>query len=567
MMVVEPMKLIRAWLDGELNEPAARDLGAWLRADRENIKVFVRETHFHRQLRDLLVGQQSEREAAPGYSLRELGPLADHHPSLPDCTGRTQRTARSPVLGFLSGLFHAGHETPVANALMWLVMAILSCGMVLTIFFCIVLVFRGVGVNVHVDATAPQVAGRNSDGESGTGRNSDGESGRWGDGETNGLSPSPHPPISPSPRPSVSESTVARLINAYDCRWSIGSHSPRVGDDLEPGRKLDLLSGFAEVMYQSGVRALLEGPATMEIDSQKSALLRVGKLTVRVEDPDARGFEVHAPGMKYTDLGTEFGVSVARDGTQEMIVFRGKVRAEAVETAHDRAHAISPSPHLPISPSSLVLSASQAIHVTASTNASGRNPAVTRVTANEKLFVRTSAGPEPFSLFGTGIGLDRGAADPHWEIVAVSTDGRFEPRPPKVILKRDNSYARDSRERGQWVSLAAENTEYPEYCRWTFRTTFDLTGYDPNSARIEGKFAVDNYIIDVRLNGQALPVADRGEYKGYHPIKIEKGFVAGVNTVEIMILNDTSGIPANPGSPMALCVDWKGTARKVPARY
>ena len=35
--------------------------------------------------------------------------------------------------------------------------------------------------------------------------------------------------------------------------------------------------------------------------------------------------------MKYTDLGTEFGVLVQESGEQEVDVFRGAVQAEAVD--------------------------------------------------------------------------------------------------------------------------------------------------------------------------------------------------------------------------------------------
>ena len=50
-----------------------------------------------------------------------------------------------------------------------------------------------------------------------------------------------------------------------------------------------LTSGLAEFMFQSGVRAVLQGPATMEISSRQSAMLWRGKLTVIVLDPNTAG--------------------------------------------------------------------------------------------------------------------------------------------------------------------------------------------------------------------------------------------------------------------------------------
>jgi hypothetical protein len=270
---------------------------------------------------------------------------------------RALPAARSPVLGFLGRLLRAGNETPVSSALMWLVMAIVCSGVVLTFFFCITLIFHGVGGDVHHDG--PELAGNREQ----------------------AVSPFP---AAGSPAPS--RGSVARLIRAYDCRWAVGSHSPHVGDDLEPGRKLALMNGLAEIMFQSGVRAVLQGPAEMEIGSRRSALLRQGKLTVNVEDPDAHGFEIDAPGMKYTDLGTEFGVFVAKDGRQEMLVFRGQVQAEqsmeqgAAQPGREQGN--RPSPQFP-GPRSLLLSAHQAISVAAP------GKPIERVVADEKEFVRT----------------------------------------------------------------------------------------------------------------------------------------------------------------------------------
>ena len=84
-------------------------------------------------------------------------------------------------------------------------------------------------------------------------------------------------------------------------------------------------------MFQSGARAVLQGPATLEVASKTSALLQHGKVTVTAEEPDAHGFEIHTPGMKVTDLGTEFGVLVAKDGMQEVHVFRGSVQRQSME--------------------------------------------------------------------------------------------------------------------------------------------------------------------------------------------------------------------------------------------
>jgi hypothetical protein len=460
---------------------------------------------------------------------------------------------RPPVTGFLNALRRVGYATPAANALMWMVMAVLCSGIVLTIFFCITLLLRG----VHVRVDAPQVAGRNNDGE--MGRAGDGGSGR-----SLAISPSPHLPISPS-----SNSTVARLIHADDCRWAIGSHSPHVGDDLEPGRRLVLLSGLAEVMFESGVRALLQGPATMEIGSRSSTRLERGKLTVRVEDPDARGFEVRTSGMKYTDLGTEFGVWVKKNGTQEMVVFRGSVRAERADDGEkgrwgDReieAPTVSPSPHLPISPSSIVVTASQAVRIAAP------GKPMERLKAEENRFVRAMPAPAPFALSSTGLGLERGAADPHWDLTGISSDAGFKPQ-PAVVADPLPIYLRAGRGAAQWISSSRILKRMPDACRSTYRTRFDLAGFDVATVRIDGRLLVDDYVAAMRLNGTAVevPAGARGPYRysNWLEFKIEAGFVAGENTLEIVVEN-SSNAQSGYVNTMALCVECKGTARPLPA--
>jgi WD40 repeat protein len=55
--MTDPRQLIHAYLDGDLTPEQETELRAWLEADRENVRTFVRETHAHRLLRDIIVAQ------------------------------------------------------------------------------------------------------------------------------------------------------------------------------------------------------------------------------------------------------------------------------------------------------------------------------------------------------------------------------------------------------------------------------------------------------------------------------------------------------------------------------
>ena len=368
-------------------------------------------------------------------------------------------------------------------------------------------------------------------------------------------------------QPRTPAGPVARLIRVSDCVWSGEIKSPSVGDDLVTGRKLVLKSGLAEFVFRNGAKTIVEGPAVCEFSSSASVGLSRGKCAVTVEEPSARGFTVETPGMTYTDLGTEFGVKVADNAQQEVHVFRGKVRAEqgdgaAKEGRQGAGESQAPPAAIKGFPA-LLLSAHEAIRV-AAPDASGR-PAKTfeRIAADEKQFVRIVR--EPFTLFNTGTGLDRRSQDARWTITSISTDPAFTPQPAFVVdweASDKHSYAAtDSRRNGQWIAISPTLRDMPPRCRMTYRTEFDLGGYDPATAYIEGRFAVDDYLIEMRVNGEKAALATRGSIVKLNAIRVDRGFVAGRNSIELVVENS-----GGAGSPMGLCVQWKGAAQRESAR-
>ncbi len=212
---------------------------------------------------------------------------------------------------------------------------------------------------------------------------------------------SPAPSSSPSAAPVAAP--IARLARCVDCVWSDKLGAPHPGQDLFAGRKLVLKSGLAEIVFANGADTILEGPAALELQSSSSAVLHRGKFSVTAETPSARGFEVGAPGMKYSDLGTEFGLLVSATGQQEVHVFRGRVRAEQGAESKEPQPESRPSPSakgaagerssgtpLPTPRSRpMVLAALEGLRV-AAPNAAGEPARPTeRIAADEKLFVLT----------------------------------------------------------------------------------------------------------------------------------------------------------------------------------
>jgi hypothetical protein len=137
-----------------------------------------------------------------------------------------------------------------------------------------------------------------------------------------GLRPTP-----PTERQGTTSKAVAMLDRAVDAQWNQSGEAPRLGAPLEPGW-LRLKSGLAQVVFYSGARVIIEGPAELQLISASETFCRSGRLTAEVPS-QARGFRVTTPQMNVTDLGTEFGLDVTERRT-ELHVFRGSVEFEPV---------------------------------------------------------------------------------------------------------------------------------------------------------------------------------------------------------------------------------------------
>ncbi len=129
----------------------------------------------------------------------------------------------------------------------------------------------------------------------------------------------------------------------------------RSGDTLAPG-KLTLHKGVVQIEFFSGATALIEGAAQIEIISAWEARCISGRVRVHVP-PAAKGFLMHAPGVKLEDLGTEFALNVAGQDSA-VHVFDGEVIAHAKDKApaslkagmslNSTKTAVSPTDFLPI---------------------------------------------------------------------------------------------------------------------------------------------------------------------------------------------------------------------------
>jgi hypothetical protein len=375
---------------------------------------------------------------------------------------------------------------------------------------------------------------------------------------------------------------VGQITGMVDCQWVDPRTAPVGFDKIVLGRQYALASGLMEISYDTGAKIILQGPCTYQVESRTGGYLSLGKLTARVDAKGGRQkaeggsnnhvvkspdlqiskspnpdsplhfppsplFSVRTPTAIVTDLGTEFGVEVETSGGSRAYVYRGKVE---LRVADDRG-AGSNAKATPLGENE-----SARVEV-----GKDRAVKVVRQPARPGEFVRRMPKRIPIKLFNTGVNLKVGDPDPHWQLVARSDDAKFRPCPAVVIRVGDDPrYLANQADRSQWVSAVVDSV-MPDNVAYTFRTSFDLTGARAPTAVLHGRFVADNHVQAIRLNGRPLRVIMHGheEFGLLHAFSAERGFVEGVNVLEIDVEN---GDPRDnaPRSAMGVLVELNGSA-------
>lgn len=128
---------------------------------------------------------------------------------------------------------------------------------------------------------------------------------------------------------------VAQLGSVFEADWATGEGSMPENAAIRAGEKLELRSGLAEIVFRSGARVLLQGPATLDVEDPMAGFLHSGRLSASVP-PEAIGFTLRTPDATVTDLGTEFGLIAQEGGVCEIHTFVGQVRVTS-QAGDDRA--------------------------------------------------------------------------------------------------------------------------------------------------------------------------------------------------------------------------------------
>ncbi len=153
-------------------------------------------------------------------------------------------------------------------------------------------------------------------------------------------------------------------------------------------------------------------------------------------------------------------------------------------------------------------------------------------------------------IFNTGVAandavLAPGAADPHWSITA-SHAGAFGP----AVVQSNNSAwlvndAVGTLDGSSWISTVSSGGTNIAPGGYTFEQTFDLSGLNPDNAKLIFELASDNSITDILLNGVSTGLTSAGFSTFNGPFTIDSGFQDGLNTLTIQVFN--AGTAVNPG--------------------
>jgi alpha-tubulin suppressor-like RCC1 family protein len=167
-------------------------------------------------------------------------------------------------------------------------------------------------------------------------------------------------------------------------------------------------------------------------------------------------------------------------------------------------------------------------------------------------------------VFNTGVDangalLAGGSVDPHYTLLS-SADPAY-PGPNAIVASTiAEGYWMPNGPGSKWIAPQADQAYPPGVCNtsggYTYRTTFDLTGFVPSTVVITGGWAADNGGQMILINGAVVDGVGATGYTGLTSFTIPSGpLVAGVNTLDFFV--------SDFGCPSGVRVELSGTGMPV----
>lgn len=150
------------------------------------------------------------------------------------------------------------------------------------------------------------------------------------------------------------------------------------------------------------------------------------------------------------------------------------------------------------------------------------------------------------ALFNTGLGNDgqllgdRNKGEAHYQLVSAP-DGTVTPLQTRAAIGGypigpwvgDDSMSR-------WIGPSKDSSMDGPVGRYDYQTTFNVDGSMLSAAKIAGRWSSDNEGLNILLNGISIGdvATPTDAYRSWHDFTIDRGFQAGMNTLDFIVQND-----------------------------
>jgi len=121
------------------------------------------------------------------------------------------------------------------------------------------------------------------------------------------------------------DASVATIADLGDSRWMDLAVKLSAGDAVRVGQRIELSSGKVEVLFNTGARLSIVGPAIVEPLASNRVFLTFGEVNLLAETPESKGFTVVTPTSEFVDISTAFTARVSPDGLSRLNVTEGEV--------------------------------------------------------------------------------------------------------------------------------------------------------------------------------------------------------------------------------------------------
>jgi ferric-dicitrate binding protein FerR (iron transport regulator) len=139
---------------------------------------------------------------------------------------------------------------------------------------------------------------------------------------------------------SDAEELAARITGSENCVWAKSPALLQPGAHLQQGQIIALEKGRAEITFDCGAQIVLDGPASLEVNSPWETTLHRGLLHAHVP-PEATGFRVTHQSVDVVDLGTEFTMAADEAGSADVYVTKGEVETTPRGASNPAAETIT----------------------------------------------------------------------------------------------------------------------------------------------------------------------------------------------------------------------------------